>query len=431
MQDPGTGAYLQYDAAGDLTNDGYQSFSYDTTGQQTTASYSGYALTQNYDGNGLRVKKSESGTTTYYLRSSVLGGQVICELDVNGSWARGYVYLGGQMLAIQSSGVSWTFQDPVTKSQRVTNGSGNVTSVIDLDPWGGETWRSSNAAFQPHRYTSYERDANGGDDAMMRRHHTYWNRFDQPDPYDGSYDLGDPQSFNRYSYTQSDPVNFVDPTGLMPCIEMIDPATGQMMCVGGGTVGIVTVHGGPLSPIDDPTTYSFIINSINFRGLIGGGGGGGAGGGGGQDPYDVRKIVKDTRDRMRQKERNDQAWREYQDCIEKNPMVITARQDFGREWNRIYFESWDVEGRLLEAGGEISFETYKHYRKYRAVRLATKANVFSLVTTFIVGALVSGVPSSVYNDLHRKLESQMKPIQDACMKQITSKYGFAPTSTAR
>jgi hypothetical protein len=40
------------------------------------------------------------------------------------------------------------------------------------------------------------------------------SKFDQPDPYDGSYDLTDPQSFNRYSYVQNDPVNFVDPTGL-------------------------------------------------------------------------------------------------------------------------------------------------------------------------------------------------------------------------
>ncbi|MGI8734512.1 MAG: hypothetical protein ACR2LM_14560 [Pyrinomonadaceae bacterium] len=142
VQNPATGAYLQYDAAGNLTNDGYQTASYDATGQQTYASTLG--LFQSYDGDRLRDKKTENGTTTYYLRSSVLGGQGVAELNGSGTWMRGYVYLGGQMVAIQSGlAVSTVHQDPVTKSQRITNSSGNVISTVDLDPWGGETWRSS------------------------------------------------------------------------------------------------------------------------------------------------------------------------------------------------------------------------------------------------------------------------------------------------
>jgi hypothetical protein len=93
------------------------------------------------------------------------------------------------MVVIQDSGVNWVHQDPVTKSQRITNSSGAVTSTVDLDPWGAETGRSSNQAYQPHRYTSYERDANGGDDAMMRRYQSASSRFSQPDPYNGSYNL--------------------------------------------------------------------------------------------------------------------------------------------------------------------------------------------------------------------------------------------------
>jgi RHS repeat-associated protein len=152
--------------------------------------------------------------TTFYVRSSVLGGQVIAELGASGNWAKGYVYLGGQMLAIQNGSVNWVHQDPVTKSQRITNSSGTVVSTIDLDPWGGETNRSANSAFQPHKYTTYERDGNGGDDAMMRRYQSNWTRFSQPDPSDGSYDATNPQSFNRYAYVQNDPVNFTDPSGL-------------------------------------------------------------------------------------------------------------------------------------------------------------------------------------------------------------------------
>jgi RHS repeat-associated protein len=151
----------------------------------------------------------------------VLGGQVIAELGASGNWAKGYVYLGGQMLAIQNGAVNWVHQDPVTKSQRITNSSGSVVSTIDLDPWGGETNRSANSAFQPHKYTTYERDGNGGDDAMHRRYQSNWTRFSQPDPYDGSYSLTNPQSFNRYSYVQNDPVNFTDPNGLNEEYEVI------------------------------------------------------------------------------------------------------------------------------------------------------------------------------------------------------------------
>ena len=74
-------------------------------------------------------------------RSSVLGGQVVAEINSSGTWTRGYVYLGGQLVAIQSGSggaVSTVHQDPVTKSQRITDSSGALTStVVDLDPWGG------------------------------------------------------------------------------------------------------------------------------------------------------------------------------------------------------------------------------------------------------------------------------------------------------
>jgi hypothetical protein len=139
---------------------------YDAMGQQTYASTNG--LTQSYDGDGLRVLKRENTAPTYYLRSSVLGSQVVAELTASNYWARGYVYLGGQMLAVQAGGVFWVQTDPVTKSQRITDSNGTLTSKIDLDPWGGETSRSSSQAFQPHRFTTYEWDGNGGDEAVLR-----------------------------------------------------------------------------------------------------------------------------------------------------------------------------------------------------------------------------------------------------------------------
>jgi RHS repeat-associated protein len=67
---------------------------------------------------------------------------------------------------------------------------------------------------------------NGGDEAMHRRYEGRWQRFAQPDPWDGSYDYTNPQSFNRYAYVQNDPVNSVDPSGLCTFNISIDNRAG-------------------------------------------------------------------------------------------------------------------------------------------------------------------------------------------------------------
>jgi len=74
---------------------------------------------------------------------------------------------------------------------------------------------------------------------MMRRYTGKWHRFAQPDPYNGSYDLSNPQSFNRYAYVQNDPVNFMDPLGLDPN-GVLGGLLGVVAGMGPGT-SIVTV----------------------------------------------------------------------------------------------------------------------------------------------------------------------------------------------
>jgi RHS repeat-associated protein len=202
-----------YDAAGNVTNDQYSN-TYNASNQQTMAESGSYILAQTYDGDGLRTIKYDNGPTTLYLRSTVLGGAVVEEIDANHNLARGYVYAGSDLLAVQSSGqVSWVHADPFTKSQRVTDISGSVINTVELDPFGANTNRSSASPFQPQNFTTYIRDGNGQQDAMARRY-SVRGRFSQPDPYGGSYDIGDPQSMNRYAYTKNDPVNRRDPSGL-------------------------------------------------------------------------------------------------------------------------------------------------------------------------------------------------------------------------
>jgi RHS repeat-associated protein len=63
-------------------------------------------------------------------------------------------------------------------------------------------------------YATYWRDsATGLDYANNRYYNNAYGRFMTPDPYTASGGPADPQSWNRYSYVEGDPVNGIDPTG--------------------------------------------------------------------------------------------------------------------------------------------------------------------------------------------------------------------------
>ncbi len=66
-----------------------------------------------------------------------------------------------------------------------------------------------------YKFPTLERDAESGlDHATFRQLSSAQGRWLSPDPYYGSYDLGNPQSFNRYAYVLNNPLGRVDPLGL-------------------------------------------------------------------------------------------------------------------------------------------------------------------------------------------------------------------------
>jgi RHS repeat-associated protein len=52
------------------------------------------------------------------------------------------------------------------------------------------------------------------DYAQQRYYSSALGRFISPDPYEGSANIGSPDSWNRYAYVSNDPINFTDPAGL-------------------------------------------------------------------------------------------------------------------------------------------------------------------------------------------------------------------------
>ena len=209
-----TGSPYAYDANGNMTNDGVNTLAYDVENHVLSASGSYGSGSYTYDGNGLRVQKSVSGgATTVYIFS---GSKVVAEYD-NGaapsSPSREYIYSGGALLAkIDSSGTKYYHQDHLS-NRMVTNSSGTDVADIGHFPYG-ESWY--NAAGDKLMFTTYERDAESGNDyAQARSYVNRLGRFSSLDPLPGH--ISDPQSLNRYSYVRNLPVILRDPAGMDPC----------------------------------------------------------------------------------------------------------------------------------------------------------------------------------------------------------------------
>jgi len=185
-------------------------------------------------------ERVSGSTATVYIFS---GGKVIAEYDngaAPGSPSREYIYSGSQLLATISGGAT-TYHHPDHLSVRVsTDANGNVTRAFGHFPFG-EVWYETGTASK-WKFSTYERDTESGNDYAMARFYGSSNaRFASPDPIPGS--ASDPQSLNRYSYAVSDPIDFVDFSGLT-CQAvwfgggvqvMCDPLNGGAAADGGGS----------------------------------------------------------------------------------------------------------------------------------------------------------------------------------------------------
>jgi RHS repeat-associated protein len=128
-----------------------------------------------------------------------------------------------------SGGLKYVLQDLQGSSRAVMNNNGVGTSTViarhDYLPFGeeisaGTGLRTSSQGYgavdtNRKKYALTERDnATGLDHTWWRKYESFSGRWTSPDPYRASMYIANPQSFNRYTYVQNDPVNFIDPSGL-------------------------------------------------------------------------------------------------------------------------------------------------------------------------------------------------------------------------
>lgn len=101
------------------------------------------------------------------------------------------------------------------------------STQMEMSIGGWPVWKGQFAPFgqeldtqftaNHYKFTGLEHDSESGlDHTQFRQYGSTMGRWMSPDPYNGSMDPSNPQSFNRYSYVGNSPLTFNDLTGLSP-----------------------------------------------------------------------------------------------------------------------------------------------------------------------------------------------------------------------
>jgi len=203
-----------YDAAGNLTNDGSHSYTYDAENRVTQVD-GGSTATYVYDAEGRRVETTVAGAWTDYVRD--LSGNVVTEANAGGP-TRGYAYFGDRLLTQYQAPTAtyFAFTDHLGSTRLLTTYSTTqsqnqqVYDSMDYLPFGEQIAGDSGTT---HKFTGYERDPESNNDyAMARYYGSRLGRFMSPDPLGA--DVSNPQTLNRYAYVRNNPTTLTDPSGL-------------------------------------------------------------------------------------------------------------------------------------------------------------------------------------------------------------------------
>jgi RHS repeat-associated protein len=201
-----------YDANGNqLSAPAGGALTYDSENRLLTAPGVQYA----YDSKNKRVW---AGTLN---GSGALTAQAVFVYGATGQMLGEYsITVGSSSLTVAAMNLSVYFGG---KRIAVTNSSG-VTMAFSPDRLGssgqfypyGEGKGGNNPADTWSFGTYWTDSATGLDYANQRYFSSQFGRFMTPDPYLGSGDPRNPESWDRYVYTLDDPVNIYDPLGLRP-----------------------------------------------------------------------------------------------------------------------------------------------------------------------------------------------------------------------
>ncbi|MFP5226056.1 MAG: RHS repeat-associated core domain-containing protein, partial [Acidobacteriota bacterium] len=204
-----------YDLNGNTTATGGKAFAFNSENQ--LISMNGSAVTMIYDGDGNRVAKTASGSTTRYLVDDLnpTGYAQVVEETTNGAGTREYTYglqrIDEDQIVNNAWMPSFYGYDGFGTVRQLTSLTGAVTDSYEYDAFGNQITHTGTT---PNNYL-YRGEQFDSDLGLYYLRARYYNpqtgRFMSRDPNDG--DIKIPATLHKYLFASGDPVDGMDPTG--------------------------------------------------------------------------------------------------------------------------------------------------------------------------------------------------------------------------
>jgi RHS repeat-associated protein len=211
------GATVHYDANGNLLTDNLNTYTWDPNwGTMTTVSTGSTTVTATYDALGRMVENNAGGSYSEF----VYGPTGTKLAKVNGTTlVKAFIALPGGAKAIYNSSGTLAYyrhSDWLGSSRLTSTQARGLYSSSAYAPFG-EQYATSGSA--DASFTGQDQDTVSNlYDFPARRQSPSQGRWISPDPAGRrAVTLGNPQSWNRYTYVNNNPLALIDPTGMDDC----------------------------------------------------------------------------------------------------------------------------------------------------------------------------------------------------------------------
>jgi RHS repeat-associated protein len=240
---------LTYDANGNLTSDGVNTYTWNARNELVSVSGTGLSASFTYDAFGRRSAKTINGATTQF----VYDGLNAVQEKVGGSPSANTLTAGvdQSLTRTDSNGPLNFLTDGLGSTLSLTDANGTETTQYTYEPFG-QTSTSGSASSNSAQFTGRENDGTGLYYYRARYYSPALQRFISEDPL--GFSGGD---LNLYAYTGNDPVNMVDPSG-------------EWFFVALGVVALILIYSkyanapGPNDPIYDNDPAQEMVNDIPY-----------------------------------------------------------------------------------------------------------------------------------------------------------------------